>query len=336
MRNKIRTTIFISFISFILLAIVFSRSLLNLSKHLIFIFQKPNIEYVTLPSDIEQSLEDYPQLKKIVAKANITLPLEIEDVPQGITTTEDGLIFITVYDYKEKTYSKCYILDQNGNLLNTVTLDMASHVGSIAYDEQNELFWIPDDDGSLVAYKKDEMLNQSNVFSQVRFEKIGLSLKDSKEQLSNYIDYLTVDGKSLFIGSFSQKNKGILHEYKIRQENGQIKLLKKSEIALPTRIQGITFYDRGLEKYMILSRSFGRQNDSEILVYRYKENMHTYSEQKTRIALAAPPLLEQISVHGGSLYAIFESSSKKYHNSKVVIPNILILDTEAILSLHGQ
>lgn len=316
--------------------IVFSHSIWNLSRQLIYIFHSNTLEYETLPADIDETLKAYPALKSLVAKGNIPIPIEDDMIPQGIEIIDDEYIFITAYNYKKKAYSKCYVLNQNGDLVNTVTLDTSSHVGSIAYDEENDLLWIPDDEGSLGAYKKSEFLGQDRVFSQVKFEKIGKKLKDSKEKLSSYVDYLTIDKSNLYIGSFSKSEGGTVQEYRIKKDHNEIKLLLKSEFKVPSRIQGITFYDFGIDKYMILSRSYGRKNDSQILMYKYKEAKKEYVQEESLIKLDTPPLLEQINVGEKGLYAIFESPASKYADCQTIISNVLLIDVEKLIASHEK
>ncbi len=293
----------------------------------LFFSEKP-LEYRTIPEDIMTILENYPEIKRLTAQADIELPIPKNMVPQGITLLDDEYIIVSAYNTDHSKKSKSYVLSSYGQLFNTVTLDNRSHVGGIAYDKKNDLLWLPDNDGSLNAYEASQFIDQKDIKPKYTFDKIGLELKKHVYKNQDFIDYLSVDGKYLYIGGFSLYGSGLVKKYEIIKKGSNLELEYKNSFKIPSKIQGITFYHKNDKVYMILSQSFGRQNVSHIIIFEYDETETDYNEARSMLTLESPPLLEQVTSVNSGLYMIFESGANKYSDCKEKIENVLILDLE--------
>ena len=156
MKKIIEISLFIS----IGLLIVF-----GLSSNNIYILKKEEIKN-PIKEGINNYLRTYyakyPDLEDVLKEAKISLPNEKVMVPQGITLM-DNYILVSAYNSNSYTNSICYVIDQNGKLINMVYLDNPSHVGGLAYDKENDLVWIPGEKGILNAYFGQEFLSKQEI-----------------------------------------------------------------------------------------------------------------------------------------------------------------------------
>lgn len=276
-----------------------------------------------ISKEIDSVLNKYPDFKNVIKRANIKVPIFDNMIPQGMTIM-NSYILITAYDEINQENSKCYVLNQFGEVKNIVDLNMKSHVGGIAYDKKNNLIWIPDNDGVLNAYYSHDFITKKQVEVKYQFKDIASGLVDYQNEKKNLISYLCIYDKELYIGSFSAIKKGVVKKYNIVNKGENLQLEYVDSFFVPTLVQGITFYKKDNSKYLILSRSYGRNRDSYIEIYQYKEDIKDYTIIK-KISLVLPPMLEQISSYNDKLYIIFESNAKKYQNSFHKVENICVL-----------
>lgn len=250
-------------------------------------------------------------------------------VPQGLCYVEP-YTFISCYTTNKENSRVC-MFDKNGRCLKEIILDNKSHVGGISYDKKNELIWICSSKGIVDSYRYKEFI-EGDISSRRGYSVCDNSLGGSflLEDGNMVSSYLTVYLDKLYVGSFNKKTNGLIKVFDIIRENGYASLKYVREFIVPNKIQGITFYSSGNSIYMILSRSYTRVRDSEVLVYRYSEDIDDYS--KYSFSFNLPPMLEQITDDNGKLLLLFESFAKKYsYNAKIVIDDIVELDTNTII-----
>lgn len=84
------------------------------------------------------------------------------------------------------------------------------------------------------------------------------------------------------------------------------------------------------QKYMLLSRSYGRHNSSQLDVYKYDEEVRDYNGLEIKV-IDLPPMLEQISMQKRDLYLLFESGANKYADCEEIIDVIPIIDIDELL-----
>ncbi len=286
-----------------------------------------------LSKDVITLLDKYPDMATTIHKSNIKIPELEHMIPQGLTLTKEHII-ITAYDKKGETNSKCFVLTKTGKLVNIVTLDNSSHVGAIAYDKENALFWIPENDGRLNAYNVDEFYTKQEVIPKYSFDYVGDKLKNYENKLKNLIAYLTIKDNKLYLGSFDDKEKGLVKVYEIIKDDlGEITLNHLKEFKVPPQVQGIEFYESKEETYMLLSCSYGRFNPSYLHIYKYEEEIQDYGNSLIqRVTLKLPPMLEQTTKTQNHLYALFESKAKEYDNCLEKIGYICVFDLDKIFS----
>lgn len=270
------------------------------------------------------SSDKYQNLSEILKTSNIEIPIYENLIPQGLVMVDD-YIFISVYDNMGLINSKVYVIDNDGNVINVITLDTNSHVGGLAYDSLNKLIWIPDNEGALNAYNVKDFYKKSHAFYKYRFSDLSNELVDFRDDEKREVDYLTIVNDDLFIGNFSLKGEGIVKKYKIKN-NESLDLEFVNKFKVQDKVQGIAFYDN----YMFLSVSYGRKKPSYLYVYNYEEDIDDYNIPPFA-NFKLPSMLEQIDIHNNKVYLIFENTAKKYQDSIDKIGHIGILDIDKLI-----
>lgn len=284
-----------------------------------------------IDEEILSLLAKYPDLRRAILNAEINIPLINDFIPQGLVTINDKLLVTGYYESNEN--SKCYVIDSKGAIINVVELDTNSHVGAIAYDRVNDLIWIPDNMGILSAYKSEDFFYKDKVVAKYQFMGLSEELIDYKDVKSRHIAYLYVDNNYLYFGNFFINNNCTIKKYAITSNGNLIDLKYVNKFVVPSRIQGMTFLEKDNHKYMLLSRSYGRGNSSQIYVYNSDENILDYNGLEIKV-LEYPPMLEQISINNNYLYLLFESGATKYDNCLEKVKVIPIIDINEVLSLN--
>ena len=273
-------------------------------------------------SSVKDLAKKYATFSELLKDAHVELPVSGNMIPQGITYMKQKVL-ITAYDDKKERNSVCYVLDNDGFVINTVNLNMKSHVGSIAYDEIHNLIWLPDENGILNAYNSMDFIFRDSVKPLLFFDNVSNGLKYFKNK--KQIAFLCVKENHIFIGDFSKTKNGKVKEYKINKSSGVISLEYIKTFTVPARTQSIEFYKKDNKEYILISSSYGRRNKSYIYFFEFDENKMEYLDSEIK-KVCLPPLLEQITVKSDELYLIFESGAKKYKNCKERINYICILD----------
>ena len=278
-------------------------------------------------NEVKSILYKYPSLEKNIKNAFIKVPSDEGFIPQGIEIVS-SYIFITGY-FEENRNSLCYILDENGKIINKVEFDLKSHVGGISYDKNTNLIFIPGEEDSIHAYNVFDFFSKNKVNYIHKFEYLGSDLIHYKNKDKKEIAYLTVDDGYLYIGSFNKTRPCLIKKYLIESQASKIKLTYIESFSVNEKIQGIDFINKDNKKYMILSSSFGRIFSSTLYVYLYEEGKITYENYLKKYTL--PPMLEQISYYNNSLYLLFESNAYKYSNALDKIGYIVEIDADKLM-----
>lgn len=281
----------------------------------------------TIFDEVKSLLYKYPSLEKNIKNAFIKVPSDEGFIPQGIEIV-NSYIFITGY-FEENRNSLCYILDESGKIINKVEFDMSSHVGSISYDKNTNLVFIPGEEDSVLAYNVFDFFTKNKVNYIHKFEYLGNEFIHYKDKEKKEIAYLTVDDIYLYIGSFSKNSSCLIKKYLIESQASKIKLTYIESFSVNEKIQGIDFINKDDKKYMLLSSSFGRIFSSNLYVYLYEDGKSTYENYLKKYTL--PPMLEQISCYGNSLYLLFESNAYKYSNALDKINYIIEMNIDKII-----
>lgn len=249
--------------------------------------------YVMQDDDNYECLEMLPELNTMV--------------PQGIALGGE-YTYVSMYDSLKLKKSIICVLDNECKLVNKVNLDCYSHVGGISYDEVNNLLWVSGTNGSVRVYDVCDFLDKTDVEAKYVNEDIGSDLINYRGQQA--ISYLTVEDNKLYVGNFRLYTNGVMKIYDIDCEDG-IKLEYFNEINVPSKVQGVTFYNTDETKYILFARSYGTCNDSVIQVYKYSDDMDCSKDKY--FTLMVDPMLEQVQIDGdGNLYSVYESNAAIY------------------------
>lgn len=274
----------------------------------------------------------YAPFSSRIDNLDIKTPIHDDMVPQGLTIMND-YVLTTSYDHSGLNNSMVYVLDKSGNLVNSCVLDVDSHVGGIAYDKKNNLVWIPAHSGKLNAYRTSDFLDKKEVKACYSNLDVGSGLLNYKNPWKNSIAFLTIDEDDLYVGSFSVTSSGLVKRYSISvDEDKSIKLTYKRSFYVPTRVQGMTFYKKDSNKYIILSRSFGKATSSLLQVFSYDEEIMCYNSSIPSVSYIAPSMMEQVSLDGEDLYVIFESAAKPYRGCYDEFDDICVMDVDDVVS----
>lgn len=275
------------------------------------------------------SVSSYHVCDKVVGTADFQYAIEREQniddlkdyVLQGLCKVDDKYL-LSAYDYKHTDKSILYILDENLERYSIKELDTYSHVGGITYDPKNEIIWITDSEGVIVAYDKDEILSYRPLInSNCRRVYVGRELDNIFGECS--AAYITYHDNKLYVGNFNTKGNTIIKEFKIN-EIGMINPFDYRSFNVAGFIQGITFYEEDDKNYLIVSSSFGRHFDSTLQVYDFDT-----LERVNRIK--ANEMMEEIIVDDNELVTIYESNAKVYKRHKKGT-DIITLDINKILT----
>lgn len=254
-------------------------------------------------------------------------------VPQGLTIMGD-YILTTSYDHSGLNNSMVYVMNKKGEYINSYILDMDSHVGGIAYDKKNELVWIPSHSGKLNAYMASDFLDFSKkeikaIYSNID---IGNGLLNYKNPLKNSIAFLSIYNDELFVGSFSVVSTGLVKKYDISiDDEKKLKLTYKGMFNIPNKVQGMTFYKKNDNEYIVFSRSFGRNTSSILQIFSYNENIDNYDSSIQSVTYTVPAMMEQVSLDSNCLYVIFESAAKIYRGCEDEFDSICVLDMDDVI-----
>ena len=263
-------------------------------------------------------------------------------VPQGICKAGDYLL-ISAYDSatismrtlftNTKQNSVLYILSSRGEYLNTLVLPDANHVGGITYDGEN--IWVAkgsDMSCSVIPYEAIELAASG--------EAGGMQLERYIDDVycgrnASFIDYY--NGK-LWIGTFTKSpiSSSSVGIYEIYPDQGSYALEEVDSLKLPARAQGLSFFEQDDAHYMIVSTSYGRQNNSTYYLYEIGRYRREYFLNKLG-ECELPPMSEELYNDGEYSYLMFESAATKYstrayYKCKDPVDRICVVENSSLLA----
>ena len=286
----------------------------------------------------------YKQIANSLEKKYTELPtLGTNYVPQGICQAGD-YILITAYDGDEENTqnSKLYVMNTNGELVKEVDLGNKSHVGGISYDESTNSIYISGKSGKNISGNKDKncctvyKYNYDDIFKndnsliknikEIEVDNNNLLKSSASEDKNSSAGFLTTNKGSLYVGNFAyEEDKGVIKKYIIK-EDGSHELEKIIENPYE-KTQGLCIHEHNGEEYYIFSCSYGRKNNSRLIITKLNDN-NTFETLKN---FSIPPLSEQISVdENGNINIVFESSAPKFNNDEDNSPKPKIEDVLSI------
>ena len=154
----------------------------------------------------------YEEYNKLIVN-NIKLPLEDNEVPQGICRVNNTILVSCYMDNHEQ--SRVLMLDLDGSRTKTIILNNKAHVGGISYDQKHNLIFICDTKGKISSYPYHEFINE-NYIHQKKYDVSANSLGgDLLIEDGNLVcSYLTCYDQKLYVGSFNKTKNGLIYETK--------------------------------------------------------------------------------------------------------------------------
>ncbi|MFV0464927.1 MAG: hypothetical protein ACK5ML_02540 [Lachnospiraceae bacterium] len=243
---------------------------------------------------------------------------------QGLAYT-DEFILISSYSANSPDNPGCiHVIDrQTGEYLVSIGLRGNSHMGGIAFDGQN--IWVCNSDNntmSRISYSIVKSLAQKELHKMI----------DCTDQFFHYkIDMepscVTFSNGKIWIATHTVFGNSKLGSYIFEQNQ----LTKEQVYQIPSKVQGITFDDKGR---VYLSTSYGRKNSSFLHMYQSLADLDQNPNHPSTI-IEMPPCSEEIEYLQGELLILFESACQKYFEgadgngiSTSPIDKILCLSTD--------
>lgn len=232
-------------------------------------------------------------------------------IVQGLTKAGNRLA-VSAYSKSGESNSILYVTDLNGKLWKIVDLGFKAHTGGIAYDEEHGLLWVTGPEGKVYAVSWQDILSDAYQGEILASFDGGLVNHNGSKVAS----FLTLSEGELFVGSYVNGAEGALNRYDLSDVHNP-RLV--STVAIPERIQGITFkWDAAQGKrYMLLSQGY-QTEDSHLLKFLYEEQTQRYEEPIETNTL--PEGAEQIQMTADGMYILFESAVRPYR-ATARIPN---------------
>lgn len=236
-------------------------------------------------------------------------------VPQGLSISDD-YIFVSMYDYSHINNSFIQVYDKEGSLVNVCSLRNKAHVGGISYDKERNLLWVSSYLGNVDAYGIFDIIHKDEAKPRYKDLYLGQGLRSYNNPFETAVSYLTMHNNSLYVGNFTLGRNGIVKQYEIDvDEERTIHLKEVNRFKVPNLVQGISFYEKDDNTYMILSRSRGIRVPSTLQIFKYDEGISDYTNPLINYrSFEFPPMIEQIATDKDSIYSLYESQSEPYRN----------------------
>ena len=256
-------------------------------------------------------------------------------VPQGFGETKDWFLvtsYYNKYNSKKTNQSMLFVVNKkDGKLAKALVLPTTGHVGGVAGTETDVYVCCGKAVGRIA-------------ISAVKSAKNGGSIAFNKSlAMKTTCSFLSYFNSKLYAGVFDEDNKGTAYSYTI----GKNSLTSKAKYVIPKKIQGMAWLSK---TQVAVSQSYGRNTDSNIIIYTLKDKEYNSSVDLTKKSgkyfkkIIAPPMSENIfrSVYDGNFYAIFESGSDFYYSApkkakesycKKPTDRILAIPTKKLLDL---
>lgn len=248
-------------------------------------------------------------------------------VLQGVCSVDDYTL-ITAYDGNDKENSIVYILNNDREIVSTVTLYNRAHVGGIAYDDVHDIIWITDYVGTISGYDKDDILNET--YAVPKFQKVFVGNNMLNFWGKQSIAYITYHNNKIYLGNYAFKELSILRSYDIL-DDGMIDLDSEFTQPFGNFTQGISFADINDQCFLLDSSSFGKTK-SCLRITPFGEESNTVLSNDF-IELDTPPRIEQINyTDDGDLDVVYEVNAELYNKDQIFVnPDYETLDFTVML-----
>ena len=235
---------------------------------------------------------------------------------------------------------------KTGEFIKEIILPNKTHAGGLAYDNINRVLWVTDmKDGKAAVslYTLEAMENYDYEKTKKPLPFLNTHILDGLTRNS----FMAFRGGNLYAGYFSMSGTSVINRYSVNFEENKLhqdeyeELNEErktfSKVAMDQKWADILSQVQGLEvfgNYLFLSQSYG-YSDSRLRIYEREAIEKEKYSLKTKEELKSyrlPTRMEQICVHGGKLYMLFESGAYAYRGIPVkCIDRIISVNLNDIL-----
>jgi len=273
-------------------------------------------------------------------------------VPQGICYCESYGVYLVSGYVSTGEASRIYLINPNTNSYKRINLEKTpdeiskkkpareytGHAGGIATDGNN--VWVSSGGNST----SDGRIYHTTISAILNVKNNGKLQFDKFFYVPTKGSGLFCDGKYLWVFEFYEPTGNLVkfthhidsnHSWACAFEidsindntyNKKTTVTPDIVLSIPDKVQGMSITDDGK---VVFSCSYGRNNNSHLLVYNHYSNWNTKKVkingvQKTIYiannfsiinSITMPTLLEGLDYHNGKLYFLFESGAKKYSDA---------------------
>lgn len=303
--------------------------------------RKYNVNWEYTKSEIKRraaSQEVYEKYKSVIDK-NYTEKYKLKKlknyVPQGLCIVGKYVV-VSMYHKNLKKNSVLLLYNKNtGKYEKKIILPSKDHVGSITNVEGRLVLGLNNisttDYVAIISYSKLKKI------------KNGKKIKyNYTRKLPGYADFAAYDGKIFWAGHSANSSNAKMYGYKVKIKKKKLVFTKKYSYTVPKNSQGlIVKKEKGYKRTFIFSQSYGRLNDSSLIIYSAKINKtKTLGEVKTEKLI--PSMVEGICMtNEGYIYTVFESAAGLYcsnpdNTSEIQVKNICKMKYTDISKLKSK
>lgn len=266
--------------------------------------------------------------------------------PQGICVAENYYL-ISAYCHAKEHNSVIYVIDKDSHeFVKEIVLKGRPHVGGLAYDTIHKNIWVAchSNGTAYVNFFKMTDLEQYSLDTEIKPLDFQEEYPIYSIPRSSFIYYM--DG-GLYVGYFSPSKKDemrTIQKFWI-EDDGTLQLFdnpaygekgaigKEKKLILPADIASIDANCQGMALYenlILISESRGVFK-SKLQMFNnaigMNETVMRLENDKAMMEFILPPQLEQLYVHDGELYLLFESGSYAYRSwPTVAVDRVIKVD----------
>lgn len=239
--------------------------------------------------------------------------------PQGIAVSERYL-FISAYCQSKTHNSVIFMIDKETHeFVKEIVLPGKAHVGSLAYDAQNNNLWVCGSRSGIaqvnaLAMESIEEYDFSESWKPITFLHVNNILDIPRSSFMAY------QAPYLYVGYYSTKEDSTIKKYEV-QDDGNIQsvpiehrtsrirqgVAEEEDLKISPYAQGMTF----LGDILFLSYSMGIV-PSRLAAYQVSDGIRDFTDEMALEDIRLPYMLEQICMDGGTMYLLFESGAYPY------------------------
>ncbi|GLZ32299.1 hypothetical protein Lesp02_44870 [Lentzea sp. NBRC 105346] len=217
-------------------------------------------------------------------------------VPQGLTHWPELDAMVVSYYHDGGGNARLTVLDRTtSRRIKTLTLDDTGHAGALA--TSRNFIWVATG-GKVVRYAKSALAGAAD----------GATVTRNRAYSVLAASFMEISGDKMYVGAFDPDNSATAYRYSL--DAAEEAHYDNHSFGVPSKVQGMAI----TSAHFIWSRSWGRDNDSQIVV-----DPRNGAISRT---VTAPNMSEDLATVGGQLYVVYESGAKKYADADYKVRTI--------------